>query len=256
MILLLGGTSETARIADELAETGLRVLVSLATDTPLDLPARSEIQTRRGRLDVAAMAKLVREHGISAIVDAGHPYAAELHATARRAAEATDVPLFPFVRPAAIPPDAPGVVFVKNHQHAANAAFADGRPVLLTTGANHLNEYVEASRRTGVRLIVRVLDREASHAACRKAGLPADCIMAGRGPFGVQDNQAQIRRLGIGVLVTKDSGNAGGTLEKLAAAQAEGCLCVAITRPLLEGVSDISQLVEAVKKAVSAQKLP
>ena len=72
--------------------------------------------------------------------------------------------------------------------------------------------------------------------------------MTGRGPFSLEENRRQIREFGIGVLVTKDSGHAGGTLEKLEAARSGGCRVVVVRRPVLAAVnvfSEIERMLEA-----------
>ena len=136
---------------------------------------------------------------------------------------------------------------------AAQAAFAYGKPVLLTTGVRNLAPYAAAARRTGLPLVVRVLERPASRAACRQAGIPDERVLTGRGPFSVEENCRQIRDFGIGVLVTKDSGRAGGVLEKLQAARDEHCRIVVLHRPDAAGpdaVSSVSELLQAVRKAL------
>jgi precorrin-6A/cobalt-precorrin-6A reductase len=45
------------------------------------------------------------------------------------------------------------------------------------------------------------------------------------------ENRATIRKYGIGVVLTKDSGTAGGVPEKLEAARLEGCRVVVVRRP-------------------------
>ena len=66
-----------------------------------------------------------------------------------------NIPYLSFLRPAAINPQTADVQFAADHAAAAAAAFSLGRPVLLTTGTKHLTPYVAASRRTGLRLVVR-----------------------------------------------------------------------------------------------------
>lgn len=110
-------------------------------------------------------------------------------------------------------------------------AFAFGRPVLVTTGSRNLASYSEAARRTGIPLTVRVLDIPESLDACRAAGIPEDRIIAGRGPFSVEENLAAIGRFGIGVIVTKDSGRSGGVEAKLDAARQANCRVIVIRRP-------------------------
>jgi precorrin-6A/cobalt-precorrin-6A reductase len=230
MILLMGGTSETVTLARELAAKGCRVLVSTATDIPLPLDQHPHISKRTGPLDEAAMDGLIREKGIRAIVDAAHPYATIAHSTARQVADRLGIPCLALVRPTGIPDDR-DVVFAADHEEAARVAFAAGRPVLLTTGAKNLAPYVREARSAGVPLIVRVLPEEGSRAACRAAGVQDACIITGRGPFSVTENCAVIGQFGIGVLVAKDSGPAGGTPEKIEAARREGCQTVVVRRP-------------------------
>ena len=257
MILLLGGTSDTLPIAARLAAGGHRVLVSRATETPLAVGSHGAIESRCGPLDDEGLERLIRARGVRAIVDATHPYAAEIRARAARVAAATGTPYFSFVRPSAIPPDAADVQRAADHEAAAVLAFAHGRPVLLTTGSNHLAPYTDESRRTGVRLVVRVLDHPRSLAACRAVGLAEDCILAGRGPFTVEENRRQIRGHGIGVLMTKDSGEAGGTLEKLDAARCEACRVVVVGRPAdveVGALADVEALLRAVGPPLAASQ--
>ena len=138
MILLLGGTGSTAELALALAEAGYRVLVSKATDVPLDVGQHARIESRWGELDDRGLAELIVGREISRVVDATHPYATVIRGRARRAAGAMQIPYFSFLRPGAIDPQATDVQWVAGHAAAAEAAFACGKPVLLTTGAGNL----------------------------------------------------------------------------------------------------------------------
>jgi precorrin-6A/cobalt-precorrin-6A reductase len=123
------------------------------------------------------------------------------------------------------------VSFAPNHEEAARAACAFGKPILLTIGIRNLAPYVFEGKRAGLRIVARVLPVEASLEACREAGLADDSIIRARGPFSVEENRAALRRHGIGVLVTKDSGEAGGAPEKVEAANLEGCETIVVERP-------------------------
>lgn len=229
MILLLGGTSETADIARALQREGLEVLVSTATDAPLEVGARR----RCGRLDAQGIAGLCASEGVRAIVDAGHPFAAELHEACREAAALASLPLLRFRRaPSRLPSHA---FLAADHEEAAWSAFARGGLVLLTTGSRNLKPYVAEARRTDLPVRARVLDHPESLAACAAAGLASEEILAGRGPYGLEENRALIRRLGARALVTKDSGEAGGLGPKLEAARLEHCHLVVVSRPPEDG---------------------
>jgi precorrin-6A/cobalt-precorrin-6A reductase len=230
MILLIGGTSETAPLASGLAAAGYEVLVSTATDAPLAIEEHPRIRRRTGRLDEGGLVALAEEKGIRAIIDAAHPYAIAAHAAARKAVQRLGIPCLVFRRPKA-ETSGSAIRFAADHRAAAALAFADGRPVLITTGSRNLAPYAEAARRTGVPFAVRVLDAPESLAACRAAGIAEDRIIAGRGPFTLEANLTAIRRFGIGVIVTKESGRAGGLDAKLAAAQRANCQVIVLSRP-------------------------
>ncbi|MEN6466194.1 MAG: precorrin-6A reductase [Syntrophaceae bacterium] len=235
MILLLGGTSDTAPIATRLARAGMRVLVSLATDVPLETGAGlyPGIEERSGPLDPESMASLVREKGISLIVDATHPYAVSIRETARAAARRLKVPYLTYVRPAGVAhaAESDSILYAAGHEDAARIAFSFGRPVLLTTGSRNLAPYAREAKSAQARLAVRVLPHASSLQACRALDIPEENIVAGRGPFSLETNRETIRKFGIGVLVTKDSGAAGGVGAKIEAARREGCRVVIVNRP-------------------------
>lgn len=249
MILLLGGTSETAKISASLADAGYKVLVSTATGAELDIGHHRSISRRVGRLTEEAMLSLACERGVSAIVDATHPYAAAVRATAASVADRAGIPYLTFIRPTVGRCD-DDVLIAGNHEEAAALAFAIGRPVLLTTGSRNLEPYVQESRKTGASLIVRVLDHSESLDACHKADLKDEQVILGRGPFSVSENRAAIRKHDIGVLVTKDSGITGGVEEKLNAARLESCRVVMVQRPDLPSSNAFSCIEELVKAIV------
>ncbi|MGD0094314.1 MAG: precorrin-6A reductase [Planctomycetota bacterium] len=246
-ILLLGGTSETAPLATALAEAGYLVLVSTATDIPLDTGQHARIRKRTGGLDAESLAALAQAEGIRAIVDAAHPYATAAHLAAGAAAGKLRIPCLTYVRPSGLPADA-CVPSAATHEEAARLACEAGGPILLTTGSRNIAPYANAARSRGSAIFVRVLPVAESRAACRAAGVPEENIIAGRGPFSLADNRALIRKLGIKTLVTKDSGAAGGLAEKLEAARLENCRVIIVRRPpscASETFGSISELVQA-----------
>jgi precorrin-6A/cobalt-precorrin-6A reductase len=230
MILLLGGTSETAPLAEAIAGAGFAVLVSTATDVALEVGDHPRISRRCGPLDNVGMTQLAEEMGIRAIVDASHPYASAVHAHAKEVAERLRIPYLAWLRPSCLS-NLDFVSLVRDHEEAAGIAFSFGKPVLLTTGSRNLAQYAAESARTGVPLIVRVLDHLDSIRACEAAGILPEKVIAGRGPFSLEQNLSTIRRFHIGVIVTKDSGLAGGVAEKAEAARLTDCRLVAIRRP-------------------------
>ena len=251
MILLLGGTSETAPVAEALARAGYRVLASTATEIELFIGSHPRIEHRRGRLDAAQMAALIHERGIRAVVDAAHPFAAAVRATAAQVAGELGIPYLSYAR-AGCAGEGTGVCSEASHEEAARRACEAGKPILLTIGSRNVLPYAVEARRVGVPLVVRVLDHPDSLKACREAGIPQELILTGRGPFGVEENRGVIQKYRIGVLVTKDSGAAGGVPEKLEAARREGCRVIVISRPDAgAGFSAVADLVRELETRVA-----
>jgi precorrin-6A/cobalt-precorrin-6A reductase len=253
MILLLGGTSETHSLALGLAAAGYRVLVSSATDIPYETGDHPNLQKRYGRLDEQGMVSLIDESEIRIIIDATHPYASRIRATARSAASRTGIPYVTYLRPSTAYPE--NVIHsAVDHDEAARIACTFQKPIFLTIGVRNLEPYARAVQERGVPLIARVLPHPESFAACRYAGIPAERVVAARGPFTVEDNQAILRRFSIGVLVTKDSGKVGGVPQKVEAALLEGCRVIMVRRPYAhhgDAFGNIQELITSVCSIVS-----
>jgi precorrin-6A/cobalt-precorrin-6A reductase len=253
VILLLGGTSETAPLSAALAEAGHSVLVSTATDVPMTISCHPNVRRRIGRLDEATFGALVGEEAVRVIVDATHPYAVLASRTAFAVAIRFGIPYLRYSRPSALTAEQ-RALHAPDHESAAHIAVSYGRPVLLTIGTRNLDVYAKKARERDVPLVARVLDHPDSLAACRRAGLEPNAVIAGRGPFSAEQNRKAIRSFGIGVLVTKDSGEAGGACAKLQAVAAEGCLAVVVDRPSADspGIESIAEMTQAVSQALSS----
>ncbi len=250
MILLLGGTSETPQIANLLAESNCKVLISNLTESLVDWDLSSGIRLRHGALDINSMSDLIAKEGITIIVDAAHPYAEQLHTTAMQVSSITNTPYYRYERPS-VNYNGYDVELADNHQKAAASAFRIGRSVLLTTGTRNLEPYTEIAQKTDSKLYVRVLPRQESMDICKKHAIDNDHIIAEQGPFAVEQNIEVIKKYSIDVLVTKDSGIAGGVPEKLEAARICGIKVVIIRKPAIlhkpaEGFEDISELIKKV----------
>lgn len=250
MILLLGGTSDSAPIAEAIAQQGYDILVSTATDTPLSVGHHPRIQHRWGMLNQIQMGELITQQRIQALVDATHPYAAQVRATAYDVAQQLNLPYFSFVRPPSIQNHTQELHFAADHEQAAHLAVTFQRSILLTIGVRNLAPYVMAAKR--IPLIVRVLPTDSSHQACLALNIPEKHIVLARGPFSVEDNQALIQQFNIGVVVTKDGGSAGGVPEKLQAAKEEGCEVIVVQRPLLPQQAVFSNVEQLVASLVTA----
>ena len=252
MILLMGGTSESSAIAEAIANAGFSVLVSMATETPLAVPIGIRIELRRGRLNREQLRTLIKQRGITALVDAMHPFAAEAHSTAQQAAKDVNIPYLHWLREESDLSNVSNLYLASDHQDAAWKATELQRPILLTIGSRNVAPYVYAARAADLSIYVRVLPGRESEESCRLAGLGSSEIIAARGPFTVEDTLNLLLAFEIGTLVTKESGRVGGVPEKLKAANRAGCNVVIVKRAIFEEQTLCRSLDELIKRLTSS----
>jgi len=230
-VLLLGGTAEARALAAALVEDGLDVTSSLAGR--VSRPRMPAGTTRVGGFGGAeGLAAALEEYDV--LVDATHPFAATISASAARAAVATGVPLLRLSRPGwAGLPEAERWTWVDDHEQAARAAAGRGT-VFLTTGRQTLDRFVPALREATV--LVRVVD------PLDQPVPPGWTVLTARGPYERDAERELMREHGVDVLVTKDSGGEL-TRAKLDAAGDLGVAVVVVRRPPApEGVPEVSDV--------------
>ncbi|MEG1850180.1 MAG: precorrin-6A/cobalt-precorrin-6A reductase, partial [Oscillospiraceae bacterium] len=90
--LIFAGTVEGRQLAEALSKRGIRPTVSVATPYGGSLLRGLDAEILCGRLDRPQMASLMRREGFTLVLDATHPYAAEVTATIRAACGETGLP--------------------------------------------------------------------------------------------------------------------------------------------------------------------
>ena len=224
-LVIFGGTTEGRRLSRLLAGRGAEIVVSVATDYGREEQGDCDgVTVVTGRRDRAAMSELLR--GAALCVDATHPYAVEATQTIRAACEDTRTPYRRLLREASIIDR--DVVRVPNATEAARILETTSGNILLTTGAKELARYrnLDPSR-----LYPRILPTHEGLSACEALGIPRRNVIAMRGPFSRELNEALIRQYAVSHLVTKDGGKTGGFPEKLQAARNTGVTLIVIRRP-------------------------
>ncbi|RZU31873.1 precorrin-6A/cobalt-precorrin-6A reductase [Blastococcus saxobsidens] len=232
-MLVLGGTGEARRLATALVEAGRPVLSSLAGRVAEPLLPLGEVRIG-GFGGAAGLAAWLREEAPPAVVDATHPFAAGMTASAAEAAAATGVPLLRLQRPGWTAGPGDGWRWVDSLEEAAGAVAGFGS-VFVTTGRQGLAAFAGLEGRC----LVRSVDPPAPP-------LPRDVtVVLARGPFSVADETALMRAHGVDVVVTKDSGGSM-TAAKLTAARHLGVPVVLVRRPPLPaGVPVVATVGEA-----------
>lgn len=251
MILVLSGTEEGKEIVRRLHGEGLNLLTTVATEYGKKMfePLGLEAVCLQGRLDADGFSRLIRERGVSTVVDATHPYAVDVSQNAMDACKETNVRYVRFERQEVNVPEHPLIHKVKTMADAVERTRALGKRVFLTAGVSSVAPFVVL--RGEKELYVRILPIPEHITLCLGMGIPPNNIIAMHGPFSEELNRAMFRQYQINTMVTKESGETGGALEKIHAALAGGIDTVIIGRPRIEFpqiYSTIDEVVGAVKR--------
>ena len=231
-VLLLGGTAEARALAERL-HPEVDLISSLAGRVPD--PALPVGPVRVGGFGgVAGLRKWLADNGIGAVVDATHPFAATITASAATACAELGLPHLVLHRPAWAPS---GAVEVGSDTEAAQVV-DDHRysRIFLTTGRSG----TAAFRDSDAWFLIRVVTPPDPETLPRNHHL-----VLSRGPYRYDDERALLSEHRVQAVVTKNSGGAM-THAKIQAAQDLGIDVVMIRRPgLPPGVRVVGSVEDA-----------
>lgn len=230
--IVFAGTTEGYALCEFLAENRVSVYACAATEYGGSLLQENEfLHVSAGRLKTEDMEELFRKENPEIVLDATHPYAAEVTKNIRTACESAGVLYQRILRPEGEKNSE--AIYVESTEEAA--AFLSGTEgnIFLTTGSKELAKF------TGIpdykeRLFARVLSIPSVIRSCAEFGIEGKHLIGMQGPFSAEINEAMLRQFQCSYLVTKDTGLAGGFPEKMEACQRCGVTPVIIGRPLKE----------------------
>jgi precorrin-6A/cobalt-precorrin-6A reductase len=232
-LLILGGTAQASALAAAIAsDAGIDATLSLAgrTQTPNVFP----IKTRIGGFGGAeGLAGYLAAERIDAVIDATHPFAAQISANAVTACATARMPLAVFSRAAWAQQYGDRWTHVAEMAGAVAALGPAPRHVFLTVGRLALGAFAAAPQHFYLIRTIEALDAAAL--------FPRQRAIRARAPFSVEDETALMRSERIDCLVTKNSGGAAAAA-KLAAARALGLEVIIVARPAAGGAERFEQL--------------
>jgi precorrin-6x reductase len=222
-VLIFGGTTEGQLLCEACANWGISARYCVATELgTLRLPG---ITVRVGRLDTAAMTALIRQEQPALVLDATHPYAAEVSANILKACAGT-----PHIRVLREEGNAAGCECFSDQ--GSLLAWLEKTPgvIFAATGVK------EAKIFTGLqdfreRVWFRLLPGIEGLRTCLELGYPPAHLICMQGPFSRELNRAMFASAGAVILVTKNSGPQGGFTEKREAAGDLGMQVALLARP-------------------------
>ena len=201
-------------------------------------PADQPLPTRIGGFGgVSGLVDYIRREGITHVIDATHPFAAEMSRNAVAACAETGTPLIALERMPWDRTQGDNWIEVADVNAAAAALPDAAARVFLAIGRQHIAPFAGKPQHT---YTLRFVDPP-------EAPLPfASEVIVSRGPFTLAGELEMIRMRGIAWIVARNSGGEGARA-KIDAARMLGVPVIMISRPKLperprvESVTDVMQ---------------
>lgn len=246
-VIVIAGTIDARQIIGELIKLNVSVVATVTTTFGTELLNEYQgLKVYEGKLNSGEMIKLINETHASCLIDASHPYAGNVSVNAITACETAKITYLRFERDESRV-EYSNITRVKDFIEAAKLAESFQGNIFLTVGSNNLEIFTGIIPDFKERLFVRVLPDSKVLIKCESAGLSAKNIIAIKGPFTEEMNIAMLKACNASVIVTKDSGDAGGTAEKLGAAQKLGVPVIMVERPHVDYGKKVSSIEEVIE---------
>jgi len=210
-------------LARLLAEGGWQATLSYAGRT--EHPRAQPVPIRVGGFGGAeGLARYLREHGVTHLVDATHPFAPVISANAVLAAQLAGVPHIALTRPAWTATQGDRWHHVPDLAGALAALDGPPRRVMLALGRMHVEAF---AARPQHHYLLRFVDAPAA-----PPSLPRYRLVVDRGPFTAEGDRGLMADHRIDLVLCKNAGGRGAEA-KLLAARALGLPVLMIGRPIL-----------------------
>ncbi len=238
-VIIFGGTTEGRRLAEFCGEHKIQTVVCVVSEYgEMLVPESPSVQVIRKALDEDEMEALFVAEKPSLVLDATHPYARVVTENVTQVCQKMGIVWYRVLRKSELETkNADSIVTVDSVDQAVEWLKSHEGTVLVTTGSKELVKYT-AIPDYKERIFARILPDSQALLNSETLGFPRNHMIAMQGPFSLEMNIATMRMTGANYLVTKESGHAGGFLDKIHAAEVVGATALVIGRPLKEtGVS-------------------
>jgi precorrin-6A/cobalt-precorrin-6A reductase len=186
-------------------------------------PVSQPLPTRNGGFGGAeGLSAYLKAENITHVVDATHPFAAQMSSNAVHACEAAGVPLCAFERPAWQAGEGDQWLHTGSIEEAVNALPDTPARVFLAIGKQNLTQFAGKPQH---HYLLRLVDEPDA-----PLPLPHTTVEIARGPFDVAGDSALMQRHAVTHVVAKNAGGAGAAA-KLTAARSLNLPVIMIGRP-------------------------
>jgi cobalt-factor III methyltransferase len=230
-VWVFSGTSDGNQLAIELQKRGAEIVLSVASEYGREVAISncSNIAVVSGRMGQSRREALLAVREAQVILDATHPHATDISAQLMDISKRINVPYIRYERPPVkIPEDA---VACATAEEAGKAAIKRGKRIFLSTGIKHVPVFLELPGASECEWFLRITPDNDNLEMALKAGIPRSHLCVMQGPFSSAFNEALWKDWQIDCVITKDSGDVGGFMEKASAAHYLQIPLIVIKRP-------------------------
>ncbi|MEM7556108.1 MAG: cobalt-precorrin-6A reductase [Cyanobacteria bacterium P01_A01_bin.84] len=250
-LLILGGTGEASKLAIAAAtipDLDVQLSVAGCTSGAGNKPGVTRVGGFGG---VSGLIDYLRDRYIDLLVDATHPFAAQISHHGYLAARELDIPRLMLVRPSWKELQKDNWLEVGNIQAAVdilsgNILSGESQRVFLTVGKKQLSKFSELqSKLQNIWFLIRLVEPLENNYT-----IPLGRIIFGKGPFSYEDELDLLSHYHIDTIVSKNSGG-HATYSKIAAARELGIKVIMIDRPSLpigKKVNTIEEVIQWLRK--------
>jgi precorrin-6A/cobalt-precorrin-6A reductase len=234
-ILVLGGTTQATALARALSDGGYDAVFSYAGR--VEHPKAQPLPTRIGGFGgVDGLVDYLHDHHITHVIDATHPFAAQMSRNAVEACTKANVALIALTRPEWSAQPGDRWTHVPDMAGAVAALDRAACRVMLAIGKQHVAEFAVRSEHY---FLLRMIEQTEA----TKLFSNSDVVIA-KGPFDLAGDLALMRAHNINVLVSKNAGGAAARA-KIDAAREIGIEVIMIDRPKLPERTVVSAAADA-----------
>ena len=231
---LIGGTSESVALADQLQDKRVPIVITVTTESACKNYGRdalTQVKVTRFQTD-EVLQDWLQQQGITGILDASHPFATEISQRAIRVAQTLNLSYLRFERSPVMADQSTHVTEFDQGLQGLSRTVLAGHRVLLTVGSQSLPAF---SQWHGcAELYARILPNESALKLAIQSGFHRDHLIAFQPPLSLELECALWRHWDISLVISKASGFAGGEDIKRQTAQQLGIPLLVLKRPQVD----------------------
>ncbi|BAU10256.1 precorrin-6A reductase [Leptolyngbya sp. NIES-3755] len=233
-LLILGGTTEATQLATQAREIpNLEIISSLAGRTQQPINPVGTVRSG-GFGGVEGLVHYLQEQHIDLVIDATHPFAAQISWNAATAVDRVSIPKLSIVRPAWN--SEPHWIEVDSNEAAAAILPDLAQRIFLTIGRQELATFAHL---IDLWFLMRMIDRPTVGTS-----IPPGVVLLARPPFSVKQERSWMQEYAIQAIVSKNSGG-DATVSKLIAARELNLPVVMVQRPIMPDGATVSDVQSA-----------